>query len=283
MSRVIVIGNEKGGCGKSTVAMHVVALLLRSGCGVGVLDLDPRQRSMHRFLENRRAFADRRQTELLMPEFRVLQPSQSRDRQLADKEDTRAVETLVAEMGRAGQQVVIDTPGTASVPSRAAHRLADVLITPINDSFVDFDVLAQVNATNGSIERPSVYSREVWEARQWRAEQGLPPTDWVVMRNRISSLEARNQRRIRKSLDRLAQRLGFRVVLGFSERVIFRELFLNGLTLLDLAPSSKMVRFSLSHVAARQELRDLARAIGVVNAEDAAGTVAAAEKARAQA
>ena len=263
MARTIVLGNEKGGCGKSTIAIHVVALLLREGGGVGVIDLDVRQRSMMRFFENRDEFADRRSTPLVMPVFRSVEPSNRRDRAEAEEEDRASLAEAIAELGRDCRHVVIDTPGAATTLTENAHRLADVLLTPINDSFVDFDVLARVNATNGEIEGPSVYARAVWEARQWRVERELPPTDWIVMRNRIASLEARNQRRVRKSLDKLAARMGFRVAMGFSERVIFRELFLNGLTLLDLSPMSKMVRFSLSHVAARQELRDLAMELGV--------------------
>lgn len=263
MPRTIVLGNEKGGCGKSTIAIHVVALLLRNGSAVGVIDLDVRQRSMLRFFENREQFAERRGTPLVMPICRNIEPSGSPDRSQAEEEDRVALANAIADLGQTCEHVVIDTPGASTPLTENAHRLADILVSPINDSFVDFDVLARVNAANGEIEGPSVYARAVWGARQWRVEHGQPPTEWIVMRNRIASLEARNQRRVRRSLDKLAARMGFRVAMGFSERVIFRELFLNGLTLLDLSPMSKMVRFSMSHVAARQELRDLAKELDV--------------------
>ena len=263
MSRTIVLGNEKGGCGKSTIAIHVVALLLRNGSGVGVIDLDVRQRSMLRFFENREQFAERRATPLVMPMCRTIEPSGSRDRAQAEEEDRVSLANAIADLGQTCEHVVIDTPGASTPLTENAHRLADILVSPINDSFVDFDVLARVNAANGEIEGPSVYARAVWGARQWRVEHGQPPTEWIVMRNRIASLEARNQRRVRRSLDKLAARMGFRVAMGFSERVIFRELFLSGLTLLDLSPISKMARFSMSHVAARQELRDLAKELDV--------------------
>ena len=263
MAQTIVLGNEKGGCGKSTIAIHIVALLLRNGGGVGVVDLDARQQSLVRFFENRERFAERRGTPLVMPTFQTVSPSEERDRVCAEEEDRTALTTAISELRQTCQYIVIDTPGASTVLTEYAHRFADVLLTPINDSFVDFDMLARVNAANGEIEGPSVYSRAVWDSRQWRVEKNLQPTDWIVMRNRIASLEARNQRRVRKSLDRLAARMGFRIAMGFSERVIFRELFLNGLTLLDLSPASKMVRFSLSHVAARQELRDLAKELGI--------------------
>ena len=263
MARTIVLGNERGGCGNSTIAIHVVALLLRDGSGVGVIDLDVRQRSMLRFFENREQFAERRATRLVMPTCRKTEPSESLDRAQAEEEDCVSLANAIADLGQTCEHVVIDTPGASTPLTENAHRLADILVSPINDSFVDFDVLARVNAANGEIEGPSVYARAVWSARQWRIEHGQPPTEWIVMRNRIASLEARNQRRVRRSLDKLAARMGFRVAMGFSERVIFRELFLNGLTLLDLSPISKMARFSMSHVAARQELRDLAKELGV--------------------
>ena len=264
MAQTIVLGNEKGGCGKSTIAIHVVALLMRDrGGSVGVIDLDARQQSMVRFFENRERFGERRGTPLVMPALETVSPSDERDRGRADEDDRAALTEAISELKQKCQHIVIDTPGASTALTESAHRVADVLLTPINDSFVDFDMLARVNAANGEIEGPSVYSRSVWSARQWRVENNLQPTDWIVMRNRIASLEARNQRRVRKSLDKLAARMGFRIAMGFSERVIFRELFLNGLTLLDLSPMSKMVRFSLSHVAARQELRDLAKELGI--------------------
>ena len=208
MARTIVLGNEKGGCGKSTIAIHVVALLLREGRGVGVIDLDVRQRSMIRFFENRRVFAERRGTPLVMPTFRTIEPSEQYDRENGESDHRVALATAIEELAQTCEHIVIDTPGAATMLSENAHRMADVLLSPINDSFVDFDVLARVNATNGEIEGPSVYARSVWDARQWRVERSLPATDWIVMRNRISSLEARNHRRVRKSLDKLAERMG---------------------------------------------------------------------------
>jgi chromosome partitioning protein len=77
------------------------------------------------------------------------------------------------------------------------------------------------------------------------------------MRNRLSPLDAKNKRRVGDALTALAQRIGFRVAPGLSERVIYREMFTAGLTLLDLSDEGAAASFTLSHVAARQELRDL--------------------------
>ena len=59
-ARVIVVGNEKGGSGKSTVAMHVaVALVKARPERVATIDLDIRQRSLTHYVENRRAWGER--------------------------------------------------------------------------------------------------------------------------------------------------------------------------------------------------------------------------------
>jgi len=264
MARVIVFGNEKGGCGKSTVAMHLGVLLLRQGGSVGVIDLDVRQRSVTRFFENRQAFADRKGVPMVMPRMREVEPSRLRDREEAAAEDAAALAAAVESLSSEVNDLVIDTPGASTSFSGAAHQRADHLVTPINDSFVDLDMLARVNPEDGRIVGPSRYTDAVWSARQWRAERGLPPLQWTVMRNRMANLDARNQRRMCRALEEFSRQMGFRVATGFRERVIFRELFLNGLTLLDLADDGGVVRFTLSHVAARQELRALATGMGLI-------------------
>jgi len=97
--------------------------------------------------------------------------------------------------------------------------------------------------------------------------QGARPVDWVVMRNRLSSLAARNKRDMGTVIEALAKRIGFRTATGLSERVIYRELFLSGLTLLDLKRGASGGKtgpsMTMSHVAARQEVRDLVAALNL--------------------
>jgi chromosome partitioning protein len=164
--------------------------------------------------------------------------------------------------------VVIDCPGADSVFSQEAHVAADTLITPLNDSLVDFDLLARVDPATGKVRGPSVYSEMVWKGRQRRAVSGRKPTDWVVIRNRVAMLDTRNRRKVSDALAELARRIGFRVAPGFSERVIFRELFLLGLTLLDLKAAGEGL--SMSQVAARQEVRELLRALALPGVDAAA-------------
>ena len=264
--RVIVLGNEKGGSGKSTTAMHVFAALAHSGARVGAMDLDLRQQSFFRYLDNRRAFAEREGLALAMPRQATLRPSDAPLRADAEAADRAAFREALAGLAETCDFVVIDTPGAFSAFGQEAHAAADTLITPLNDSLIDFDMLARVDPATGRVKGPSVYSEVVWRGRQMRAAAGLPPVDWLVMRNRVSTLDARNKRVVGAALADLAKRIGFRVAPGFSERVVFREMFLSGLTLLDLKAVSDEP-MTLSQVAARQEVRELMRSLALPGVE----------------
>lgn len=266
MAHIIVTGNEKGGSGKSTTAMHLFAAIGRSGRKVGALDLDLRQRTFFRYLENREAFSKRTGQALALPERVALGPSNLRDRKAAEAEEEARFSDALAHLDRDCEFIIIDCPGSDSFYSQMAHASADTLITPINDSLIDFDLLARVDPETGKILGPSIYSEMVWKTRQLRARAGLKPVDWIVVRNRISTLNARNKRRVGEAVEDLSRRIGFRVAPGFSERVIFREMFLNGLTLLDLKEQG--FTFNLSHVAARQEVRDLVKALEIPGLSD---------------
>ncbi len=106
----------------------------------------------------------------------------------------------------------------------------------------------------------------VWSARQLRAQAGLKPLDWVVLRNRLGAQAMINKMKMEAAITRLSKRIGFRIVPGFSERVVFRELFPRGLTLLDLKDVG-VKQLNISNVAARQELRDLMAALKLPGVE----------------
>ncbi|MFO1142758.1 MAG: division plane positioning ATPase MipZ [Amaricoccus sp.] len=268
MARLVVMGNEKGGSGKSTTAMHLITALVRAGHSVGALDLDLRQKSLFRYLDNRQDYMRRRGIELPMPRRIPLEASVRDSRAEAEAEEAQRFQAALAELAPC-DYVVIDCPGSYSTYSRLAHASADTLITPMNDSLVDFDMLARLDPATGRVTGPSVYAEMVWKARQARAATGRRPMDWVVLRNRIATLDARNKRRVAAALEELARRIGFRLIPGFSERVVFRELFLSGLTLLDLKETDPQA-ISMSNVAARQEVRDLVRALDLPAASVAA-------------
>jgi len=259
---IIVLGNEKGGSGKSTSSIHIIVSLLRDGYRVGALDLDARQGTLAGTLAARRHFVESKGIDLPLPEFRSVPRSNLDNRLEAEAEERQRFDTAQAELTAAGAQIlVIDCPGADTYLSRYGHAHADTLITPINDSFVDFSMLAKVDPDNHDIVNPSIYSEMVWEARKQRFSRDRGKIDWIVMRNRLAASEARNKRDVGETLDTLAKRIGFRTLKGFGERVIFRELYLQGLTLMDVREANIGIAMSLSHIAARNEVRALVSAI----------------------
>jgi len=243
----IVFANEKGGTGKSTTAVHVAIALAYQGAKVAAIDLDPRQRTLHRYLENRAETEKRREINLPNARFAVFQGS-----------TVEELDALSAELGEGQDFLLFDTPGRDDPFARHAATQADTLVTPLNDSFVDFDLIGQVDAETFKVRRLSFYAELIWEARKKRAMATIRDQrremDWVVVRNRTQHVEARNMRRLEGALTELSKRVGFRVTNGLSERVIYRELFPSGLTLLD---KGHLGELGTSHLVARQELRAL--------------------------
>jgi chromosome partitioning protein len=240
----IIFANEKGGSGKSTTAVHTAVSLAVAGRKVAAIDLDHRQRTIGRYFDNRAAYARREGLELVTPIHETFDP----DRGLAIED---RLDALASEV----DFLIVDTPGRDDPYVRTAISTADTLVTPINDSFIDLDLIGQVDANSYKVTRPSFYAELVWDARKARGKRDGATVDWVVLRNRLQHLEARNMKRVAAALLELSKRVGFRVIPGLSERVIYRELFPKGLTLLDLAAIGPEA--GMAHIAARQELREL--------------------------
>ncbi|SEW03677.1 chromosome partitioning protein [Aliiroseovarius sediminilitoris] len=267
MAHIIVVGNEKGGAGKSTVSMHVATALARLGHKVGVLDLDLRQKTFGRFVENRKATMARAGVDLATPEYHDLPEVDPATLKPGENPYDRRLSMAVAKLEADRDFIIIDCPGSHTRLSQVAHSLADTLITPLNDSFVDFDLLAHIDPDTNKVKGPSVYSEMVWNARQLRAKAGLKPIDWIVVRNRLGAQMMHNKKKMGDAVDDLSKRIGFRVAPGFNERVIFRELFPRGLTLLDLRDIGVVGQMNISNVAARQELRELMKALNLPGVE----------------
>lgn len=243
----IVFANEKGGTGKSTTAVHIAIALAYQGHRVAAIDLDPRQRTFHRYLENRTETMKRRDIALPTVRFAVFNGESAED-----------LDALAAELSPEVDFLIFDTPGRDDPLARHIATTADTLVTPLNDSFVDFDLIGQVDAETFKVRRLSFYAELIWETRKKRAMATIRDQkremDWVVVRNRTQHVEARNMRRLDNALTELSKRVGFRVAQGLSERVIYRELFPSGLTLLD---KGHLGELGTSHLVARQELRQL--------------------------
>jgi chromosome partitioning protein len=257
---VIVVGNEKGGSGKTTVAIHLVAGLMASGLRVGAIDLDHRQRSFSHFFANRAQWSERVGKDFALPRAVSIAPSDRETKALAESEDARRFATNVSELAVESDVIVVDCPGADTALGRAAHANASVIVTPLNDSFVDFDLLAGVDPETYEAKAPSIYAEFVWESRKRHMIEKRKTIDWLVVRNRMSGIETRNQRRVSEALTKLSQRIGFRLAPGLSERVIYRELFPKGLTVLDLI-EGKTRGITMAQVAARAEVRGLVGAL----------------------
>jgi chromosome partitioning protein len=245
----IVFANEKGGTGKSTTAVHTAIALAASGHRVGALDLDQRQRTMTRYLENRDATMRRLDKQLVYAAYEVLE------------EQTEAgLQAAIDRLGAEADVIVVDTPGRDDPIARSAILKADTLVTPMNDSFVDLDLIGQVHPENFKVTKPSFYAELIWNSRTQRAKETGKSVDWVVLRNRLQHITSHNLQRVGAALDDLARRVGYRVIPGLGERVIYRELFPKGLTLLDLGELGEV---GLGHIAARQELREMIAGLAI--------------------
>jgi chromosome partitioning protein len=257
-AHVVVLGNEKGGSGKSTTAMHVAVALMKAGQRVATIDLDSRQKSFTRYVENRRAWIDRSGICLQIPKHFCIAAGDSIKLDENEGMEFAGFADAITTVEQSYDFIVVDTPGTDTYLMRLAHSMADTLITPINDSFVDFDVLGTIDPVTFAVTGESHYGRMVREARRQRRTVDGGLIDWVVVRNRLSTLNSRNKRLVGESLNELGLRLGFRSGEGFAERVVYREFFPRGLTALDeLDEATLGTRPNLSHVAAREEVMAL--------------------------
>ena len=259
-AHVVVLGNEKGGSGKSTTALHIAVALMKAGQRVATIDLDCRQQSFTHYIDNRRAWARRTGLDLELPVHSCIKLGDTM--QIADNETSEFQQFMsaVTAVERTFDFIVIDTPGSDSYLMRLAHSMADTLVTPINDSFLDFDVLGTVDPETYSVTGESHYAEMVRDTRRKRRQIDGVSTDWIVVRNRLSMLGSRNKQLVADGLNELSLRLGFRSVDGFAERVVYREFFPRGLTALDdLDEETLGTRPNLGHVTAREEVTSLLR------------------------
>jgi chromosome partitioning protein len=259
-AHVIVLGNEKGGSGKSTVAMHVAVGLLRLGYKVGTVDLDSHQATFTNYMKNRWRFVRETKDDVPCPEHVHIDRADGQNVFENRDQERWRVETVLQELGEKNDFIVMDTPGSDRFMSLIGHSYADTLVTPMNDSFIDLDLLAKIDPHTLKMLKPSIYTEMVWDLRRQREKRDGRTINWFVLRNRLSATEAKNKQDMGRIVEELQRPLGYTLAPGFTERVIFRELFLQGLTLLDLREGDKHT-LSLSNINARQEVRNLVRMI----------------------
>jgi chromosome partitioning protein len=254
-AHVVVLGNEKGGSGKSTTALHIAVALLKAGQRVATIDLDSRQQSFTHYIENRRAWAERARVNLEMPTHYCITRAEGNSLEANEAQEFANFSAAISKIEHSHDVVVIDTPGSDTYLMRLAHSMADTLVTPLNDSFVDFDVLATLDPTNFTVTGESHYAEMVREARRQRRLVDGKLNDWIVVRNRLATIGSRNKRLVGEGIIELSKRMGFRSVDGFAERVVYREFFPRGLTALDdLDEATLGTRPNMSHITAREEV-----------------------------
>ena len=259
--QVIVVGNEKGGSGKSTTAMHLIIGLMQRGLNVASIDLDVRQSTLTRYLANRKVYSKAVNKEVSMPlHFSGEDIIKGETKSFNEVQLAERLQILIDGTRINHDVLVVDTPGSDTTMSRNAHAEANVLVTPVNDSFVDLDVLGHISVKNKQIMGPSHYTEMVLD-RCLNSNRKPNAVDWFVLRNRIGTLNSHNAQDVKWALAELSNFFKFTVLPGFSERVIFRELFLVGLTILDLKDASGSETISSSHKAAREEIETLVSSI----------------------
>ena len=257
--RVILIGNEKGGTGKSTLAMNFIVYMMKKGKKVASVDLDGAQGTLTNYIKNRVEFADKYRFRLDSPLHVSIAVDDMTDPYTADNNIGYFLRTM-EEMAKKADVIVIDTPGSHNYMMPAAHACADTIVTPLNDSVIDLDVIARVDPDSFKVSGSGNYAQTIWRARQERAKTNKSNLGWFVVKNRFGNLKCRHENQVDSLLQVLSKRMGFNVLDGMKERAVYRELFLKGLTVLDLKPDTD-TGFNMSHIAARQEIRAIVEAV----------------------
>lgn len=263
-AHVIVLGNEKGGSGKSTIAFHLSTHLLYEGFRVASIDVDSRQHTFTQYVVNRRNWAQARGLKIPHTTHYHLPLAKGDSQRENHKVEFDLFRQALMDVEASADYIVIDTPGFDTNLTRLAHSMADTLVTPLNDSLIDIDVLAHIDPLSGEPRELSHYARLVQRARKERLAIDGRTIDWVLVRNRISMLSSRNMRLVQSGLEQIATRLGCRVADGIAERVIFRSLFPLGLTVFDELDDELLGGTpTTSNEGAQQEYRQLVHALNL--------------------
>ena len=268
-ARVVVVGNEKGGAGKSTLAALIAVSMMYRGQSVAVMDLDLRQQSLSRLLANRRQWLPAARVEAPMPlEYKLVDDPA----RIADDQNLacRLFEEAISIAMGSADLIVIDTPGSDTALSRAAHLQADLVVTPMNDSFVDFDVIGNLDPVTMRLLQPSHYAENILRAREVRAQHNRR-LDWVVVRNRLTGADSNNRERLTRALEILSREVGFRIGPSMRERVAYREMFPFGLTLADVSARLRPEHVTTPKAAARDEVNAMLDALGLIVLKKAEG------------
>lgn len=257
-AHIIVVSNEKGGTGKSTISMHLAISLMQESFSVAVIDMDGRQGTLSKYIANRKKFCLHRKIKLPVPELFTYAPQSDPELIAANRDN---IDHRIKELIHEYDAIIIDTPGTKNYLFDIAHRYADTLITPMTDSLIDLNVMADIDFESATIGRPGHYASFIWDVKKQMAAEGRHYLNWIVVGNKTSPYKSKNKNAVFEYLERLGKLYGFRFTPGLKDRLIFKELFLEGLTVLDMQNEKLKMRMTMSHLAAKREVRSIAEFI----------------------
>ena len=130
--KIIAIVSQKGGAGKTTLALHIAVAAERAGLSAAILDMDP-QGTAERWSE-----------------WRKEEPPAV----VAAKATTLA-RRIEQARGADGDLVVIDTPPLAQTEAREAARIADLILIPCRPSAFDLDAIRITADLANDIRKPA--------------------------------------------------------------------------------------------------------------------------------
>jgi len=245
-AQVITIGNNKPGAGKTTLAVHVILSLVSYGYRVCAIDIDPDQRSLSHYLENRKRYMNQRGITLPMPTAHATVNQRSLSTAISNDTHCHHFQDYIHRICQEYDFLVMDTQAFNSFLSRFAHSLANIIITPVNYSLSDIE-----GEYWSLIERRNDTQNQIHST----------PLRWFILRNRYLLVDTPGIRHIYKQFSRLAFSHELIWKDGLQERPLYHELFLRGLSLLDVGEENHGIEVTLPYIAARQELRQFLRTL----------------------
>ena len=123
---ILLIGGEKGGAGKSTIACNLAAFLAYQEQDVLLLDADP-QKTSSTWIYRRSLIKEQK-----LP-------------QIQSAEKTGDIYNTVMDFSKRYKFIIIDSGGRDSKELRSALIACDVFYTPIKPSQIDIDTLGKMN------------------------------------------------------------------------------------------------------------------------------------------
>jgi len=250
--QVVTISGFKGGTGKTTIASLLGVAAVKDGLRVASLDLDRNTRNLSSFLTLRRA------ARLQSPDHVMLMDSDQDVRSNAKPKHSGRLEPLIRMAKMDGYDLlIIDTSSGNLADVYEAHLLADVILTPMNESPADMHGLF---APLGAAAAPRINYREMIDTVRFdRKRAGLPVQQWHVVMNRVSALPSKVGNLINERVNAMAKGAGFQAVWSLRDRVVHRALALEGRTAFDTPANGKL---TMSELAGRSEVRALLALIG---------------------